>query len=149
MGGFGFASRWKGLLVDSIVALDVVLANGTILQNLTPQVDGDLFWVRALSLCLSIQFILYYCSFRPGTDLTLTQALCGDAPDFGIITRFEFTTFAAPPTVIEFHYMYAGGVLSPTQAAKTFDLYQKFGLSNAPANMGFFFDVGADTFCDM
>lgn len=48
-GGFGFASRWKGLMVDAITAVDIVLANGTIVNNLTTNVDADLFWVSSES----------------------------------------------------------------------------------------------------
>jgi FAD/FMN-containing dehydrogenase len=46
-GGFGFASRWKGLMVDAITAVDIVLANGTIINNLNSDVDSNLFWVSS------------------------------------------------------------------------------------------------------
>lgn len=48
-GGFGLFSRQAGLLLDRVIAADVVLANGTAItaaQSTYP----DLFWVRAASL---------------------------------------------------------------------------------------------------
>lgn len=46
-GGFGYAGRMWGLSVDNAVGYDVVLANGTIVRNLTAGVDADLFWVSS------------------------------------------------------------------------------------------------------
>ncbi|KAM0748147.1 Glucooligosaccharide oxidase [Meredithblackwellia eburnea MCA 4105] len=77
--GFGFASRWQGLTVDNVIALDVVLANGTILMGLTQNTDEDLFW-----------------------------ALRGAAPSFGIITSFYVKTFPRPTEVINFTYSWEG-----------------------------------------
>ena len=51
-GGFGLASRAWGLTLDRVSAMDVVLANGTIVKNLTASSHPDLFWVRPFhSLC--------------------------------------------------------------------------------------------------
>lgn len=49
-GGFGFASRMWGLTVDTISAFDAVMANGTVVENITKESEPDLFWVR-LALC--------------------------------------------------------------------------------------------------
>ena len=43
-GGYGFTSRAWGLTLDTIVALDVVLADGTILTASAVN-HPDLFWV--------------------------------------------------------------------------------------------------------
>ncbi|KAL8290576.1 hypothetical protein RQP46_002834 [Phenoliferia psychrophenolica] len=78
-GGFGLAGRRNGLLVDTISALDGVLANGTVFTNLTASDDADLFW-----------------------------ALRGAAQSFGIITTFHFDTFAAPQVAVNFAYSWYG-----------------------------------------
>ncbi|KAK4700541.1 hypothetical protein P7C70_g5706, partial [Phenoliferia sp. Uapishka_3] len=78
-GGFGLAGRRNGLLVDTVVALDVVLANGTIISKLTNEIDPDLFW-----------------------------ALRGSAQSYGIITTFYFQSFEAPAKATNFAYSYYG-----------------------------------------
>ncbi|KAF8069864.1 glucooligosaccharide oxidase [Lyophyllum atratum] len=77
-GGFGFASRMWGLTLDTITALNVVLANGTI-ARVTNQNHPDLFW-----------------------------ALRGSASSFGIVTAIEVKTFPAPPTGTIFQYSWDG-----------------------------------------
>lgn len=76
-GGFGYASRNWGLLVDQILGVNVVLANGTIVQNLTRGRDSGLFW-----------------------------AVCGAAPNFAIVTKLHFKTYPAPPNVVLVDYSY-------------------------------------------
>lgn len=49
LGGFGYAGRMWGLSVDNVIGYDVVLANGTIVRNLTANADPDLFWVSSHS----------------------------------------------------------------------------------------------------
>ena len=49
-GGFGFTSRMWGMTLDTIVKLDVVLANGTI-TTATSTVNSELFWVCLLRKC--------------------------------------------------------------------------------------------------
>lgn len=50
-GGFGYTSRAWGLTLDNVLAYDVVMPDGVVRKNLTPQEDPDLFWV---SLRLSV-----------------------------------------------------------------------------------------------
>lgn len=54
---------------------DVVLANSTVIYNLTPEIDSDLFW-----------------------------ALRGAGPNYGVITSFYIKTYPAPPSAINFAY---------------------------------------------
>ena len=48
-GGFGYASRAFGLAMDQIVALDVVLANGSFVRA-DERVNPDVYWVRTVPL---------------------------------------------------------------------------------------------------
>ncbi|CAA7263467.1 unnamed protein product [Cyclocybe aegerita] len=73
-GGYGFTSRKWGLTVDTIVSLDVVLANGTIVSASKTNYS-DLFW-----------------------------ALRGASSSFGIVTGIHANTFAAPPSATVFEY---------------------------------------------
>ncbi|KAF8055350.1 glucooligosaccharide oxidase [Lyophyllum atratum] len=73
-GGFGFSSRMWGLTLDTITAVNTVLANGTI-TRVTNQNNPDLFW-----------------------------GLRGSASSFGITTSIEVTTFPAPPSATIFQY---------------------------------------------
>ncbi|SGY20155.1 BQ5605_C017g08497 [Microbotryum silenes-dioicae] len=77
-GGFGYASRAWGLTLDHIIALDVVMADGTYLQGLTREQDPDLFW-----------------------------ALCGAAPNFGIQTAYHFRAHEKPNNVVRVKYSYS------------------------------------------
>lgn len=61
-GGAGSASRMWGLGLDQVVALDVVLANGTIIEHLDESVDTNIYWGR---------FILY-----SQINTTLTAIAC-------------------------------------------------------------------------
>lgn len=71
-GGFGFSSRAWGLAMDAIIAMDVVLADGSQVHCSTDE-NPDLFW-----------------------------AMRGAAENFGIITTFYMQTQEAPETVIFF-----------------------------------------------
>lgn len=53
MGGFGLWSRTSGLLLDRIVAAQVVLANGTIVTASATS-NTDLFWVSALLISIKL-----------------------------------------------------------------------------------------------
>ncbi|KAI5782096.1 hypothetical protein DFH27DRAFT_579765 [Peziza echinospora] len=64
-GGYGYASRMWGLTVDTIVALDVVLANGDIVTASATE-NAELFW-----------------------------ALAGAGSSFGVVTTFHFQTHEA------------------------------------------------------
>jgi FAD/FMN-containing dehydrogenase len=68
-GGFGFSSHSHGLAVDWIDSANVVLANGTAVTASATE-NKDIFW-----------------------------ALKGAGSNFGIVTSFQFKTFAAPTNV--------------------------------------------------
>ncbi|KAI4241542.1 MAG: hypothetical protein L6R40_004522 [Gallowayella cf. fulva] len=70
----GYSSRAWGFTLDTIVGLDVVLANGTFVQA-TPTAYKDIFW-----------------------------ALRGAADSIGIITRFYFQTQPAPTSIVNWVY---------------------------------------------
>ncbi|KAL3428257.1 glucooligosaccharide oxidase [Phlyctema vagabunda] len=71
-GGYGHSSRAWGLSLDTIVALDVVLANGTLIQASTSS-HPDIFF-----------------------------AMRGAGDSFGIVTNFYLQTKPAPTSVINF-----------------------------------------------
>lgn len=77
LGGFGYNGRIWGLLVDRIVKLDVVLANGTS-ASVSATEHPDLFW-----------------------------ALRGAGPGFALVVNFYLLTFAAPPSNINYAYTYS------------------------------------------
>lgn len=76
LGGFGYDSRLWGLLIDTIVQLDVVLADGTA-ECVSATSNPDLFW-----------------------------ALRGAGPGFAIVTTFYFQTLPAPSVTINWSYTY-------------------------------------------
>lgn len=75
-GGQGYSSHNHGLLLDSLVEADIVLASGDIITTSESQ-SPDLFW-----------------------------ALRGAGMSFGIVTKLKFTTFEAPPEMVLFYYPY-------------------------------------------
>ncbi|GAA5889165.1 hypothetical protein JCM16303_006413 [Sporobolomyces ruberrimus] len=76
-GGFGLAARQWGLMLDSAIAYDVVLANGTILNGVTKQNNPDLYF-----------------------------ALNGAAPSFAIVTTYHFQAKHAPSNAVIWSYSY-------------------------------------------
>lgn len=50
-GGYGYASRMWGLTVDTITGFDAVLANGTVVENITKGSEPDLYWVCPFLSC--------------------------------------------------------------------------------------------------
>ncbi|ESK89755.1 glucooligosaccharide oxidase [Moniliophthora roreri MCA 2997] len=103
-GGFGFTSRMWGLTLDTIVAVNTVLANGTIVR-VTNDNYPDLFF-----------------------------ALRGAAPSYGITTSVEVQTFAAPEYSIVFSYTWeldyqtaAQGLIDFQSFVATPDLPPEFG----------------------
>ncbi|GJN92799.1 hypothetical protein Rhopal_005837-T1 [Rhodotorula paludigena] len=76
-GGFGLPSRMWGFLSDQVVGYDLVLANGSILTNVTRDSNSDLFW-----------------------------ALNGAAPNFGIVTNFHIQGHRAPARAVIAKYTY-------------------------------------------
>ncbi|KAG6829565.1 hypothetical protein H0H92_004112 [Tricholoma furcatifolium] len=73
-GGYGFTSRMWGLTLDTITAVNTVLANGTIVRA-TADNYPDLFW-----------------------------GLRGSASSYGITTSVEVATFTAPDSATVFNY---------------------------------------------
>ncbi|KAK7031100.1 hypothetical protein VNI00_013705 [Paramarasmius palmivorus] len=103
-GGFGFTSRLWGLTLDTIVAVNAVLANGTVVR-VTNDNYPDLFF-----------------AFR------------GAASSFGIVTSWEVNTFEAPSYSIVFSYTWDLDYQTAAQAlvdfqsfAGTPDLPPEFG----------------------
>ncbi|GAA6031367.1 hypothetical protein JCM8097_005626 [Rhodosporidiobolus ruineniae] len=76
-GGFGLSSRMWGFASDQVVGYDVVLANGTVLTNLTRESNEDLFW-----------------------------GLNGAAPNFGVVTSYYLQAHHAPVNAVVFSYTY-------------------------------------------
>ncbi|OCL09556.1 Glucooligosaccharide oxidase [Glonium stellatum] len=75
-GGFGHTSRYWGLALDSVLAVDVVLPNGSYITA-DDKHYADIFW-----------------------------AARGAADSFGIATTFYLTTFNAPPSLVQFYYSF-------------------------------------------
>ncbi|KAK4162919.1 Glucooligosaccharide oxidase [Cladorrhinum sp. PSN259] len=110
-GGYGYSSRAFGLALDQIVALDVVLANGSYIhtdKNSYPDV--------------------YY-------------ALRGAADSFGIITTFHLQTSPAPPTVINFSWSFPQALSTSKAATDTFMAVQSVSLNPAIINRNIGFGV--------
>ncbi|GAA6020913.1 hypothetical protein JCM11491_000064 [Sporobolomyces phaffii] len=78
-GGFGLAARQWGLMLDSVLSYDVVLANGTIVNGVTKSNYPNLYF-----------------------------ALNGAAPSFAIITTYHFQAQHAPPNAVIWSYSYNG-----------------------------------------
>lgn len=69
-GGFGWQSRKRGLTIDNLVAVDVVLASGEFVQA-SAEKNADLFW-----------------------------ALRGGGGNFGVVTSFEYRLHKLGPEVL-------------------------------------------------
>ncbi|KAF5005586.1 hypothetical protein FDECE_7993 [Fusarium decemcellulare] len=74
VGGVGLNTRLEGAMIDTIVKVEVVLANGTIV-NASKDEHSDLFW-----------------------------AIRGAGASFGIVTEFQFQTKPEPKEVIDFAF---------------------------------------------
>ncbi|KAF9263865.1 glucooligosaccharide oxidase [Marasmius fiardii PR-910] len=97
-GGFGFTSRLWGLTLDTVKAVNTVLANGTI-ARVTADNYPDLFF-----------------------------ALRGSAPSFGITTSIEVETFAAPEYSIVFSYTWDIPADTASQALIDFQSFASSGI---------------------
>lgn len=115
-GGYGYASRNWGLALDTIVALDAVLANGSIIHA-TAKDYPDLFF-----------------------------ALRGAADSIGIVTTFYMQTFPAPEAIVHFTYAFGPGVLNGTgeTAADMLDHIQEFSQNASVVDRRFAFGIYID-----
>ncbi|KAF5376218.1 hypothetical protein D9615_008500 [Tricholomella constricta] len=92
-GGFGFTSRMWGLTLDTIQAVNLVLANGTI-TRVTNQNNPELFW-----------------------------GLRGSASSFGIATSYEVKTFPAPPSSTVFEYSWTLNITLAAKGISAFQSF--------------------------
>ncbi|KAK7045778.1 hypothetical protein VNI00_007179 [Paramarasmius palmivorus] len=97
-GGFGHASRLWGLTLDAVNALNVVLANGTLVRA-SRDSQPDLFW-----------------------------AMRGAGPSFGITTSFEFNTYPVPKLAYVYHYIWQLSAAQAATAFKSFQLFAYSGI---------------------
>ncbi|KAL8813521.1 MAG: hypothetical protein Q9200_000195 [Gallowayella weberi] len=115
-GGYWYSSRTWGLTLDTIVGLDVVLANGSFVHA-TSTLYPDIFWI----------FFAY-------------------AESFGIITTFYFQTEPAPDSIVNWAYTFpianpneAATTFSHIQAfalnASVIDDKIGFGVSPSPSSI--------------
>lgn len=117
-GGFGYTSRQWGLTLDTILGLDVVIANGTSL-HVTADDYPDLWY-----------------------------ALRGAADSFGIITTFYLDTVPAPSSIINFEYIIPGLYSSATNMTEAFLHIQSFALNSSiiDGKIGFSVHLDGSTF---
>ncbi|KAG8806020.1 hypothetical protein FRC17_005208 [Serendipita sp. 399] len=95
-GGHGFTSRAWGLAMDRIVEMQVVLADGSIVNASDHESrHKDLFW-----------------------------AMRGAGPSFGIALSFKLLTLPVPPTNV--HFVYEWDAVPISDAAKILLEYQKW-----------------------
>lgn len=111
-GGYGHASRRWGLALDTIVALDVVLANGTFVHA-TPDANAQIFF-----------------------------AMRGAADAFGIATVFYLQTVAAPESVVNWQVSIPAALQSPETVTNGFLKLQDLvldpnGVSGIDRNLSF------------
>ena len=113
-GGFGYSSRAWGLTLDTIVGLDVVLANGS--------------FVHATSTAYPD---IYY-------------AMRGAGDSFGIVTTFYLKTQPAPATVINWSFSLPGMFTSAQTTTNAFLHLQSFALNSSVVDrnlgLGLYFD---------
>ena len=100
-GGFGYTSRQWGLTLDTILGLDVVIANGTSI-HVTADDYPDLWY-----------------------------ALRGAADSFGIITTFYLDTVPAPSSIVAFEYKIPGLYTSATNMTEASFHIQAFALNSS------------------
>ena len=113
-GGYGYDSRLWGLTLDTIVGLDVILAN------------GNSAFVSAANYP------------------DLWYALRGAADSFGIITTFHLQTLPAPASVVNWGYTIPGMYVSAATTAAVFEHIQAFSLNASVVDPGLGFGVHAD-----
>jgi len=106
-GGYGMTSRMWGTTLDTIVEMEVVLANGTVVTT-SKSSNPDLFW-----------------------------ALRGAGSSFGIVTNFKLKTLEAPANGVRFTYSFApptvGSIVS--QKVAIFQAMQDYAETTAPKEL--------------
>ena len=113
-GGFGYDSRLWGLTLDTIVGLDVVLANGS-LTHTTQAAYPDIYY-----------------------------ALRGAADSFGIVTTFYLQTQPAPSSVVNWAYSLPGMYDSAATTTEAFTHIQNFALNASVVDRKLGFGVHVD-----
>lgn len=113
-GGYGYASRNWGLALDTIVALDVVLANGSSIHA-TPTSYPQLYF-----------------------------ALRGAADSFGIVTSFYLQTVPAPATTVNFYVGLNSALDSAAIATDAFLKLQDFALNSQYMDRNLTFGIYTD-----
>ncbi|MCJ1295427.1 hypothetical protein MMC34_006990 [Xylographa carneopallida] len=111
-GGYGYDSR--GLALDTIIALDVVLANGSFIQA-TSTAYPDLFY-----------------------------ALRGAAESFGVVTHFYLQTQPAPSSLVYWHYGFPNMYTSSQTMTNTILHWQDFALNSTVVDRDIGFGVHMD-----
>lgn len=115
-GGFGLDSRLWGLAMDTIVGLDVILANGSSIHATSTQYP-DIYW-----------------------------ALRGAADSFGIVVSFYLQTEAAPNTVVNWAFGFSGIFGSKTTFTNSFlhiqDFARNASVIDGRFGMGMYTDGG-------
>lgn len=114
-GGYGYASRLWGLALDTIVGLDVVLANGTQIHTTATEYP-DIFY-----------------------------AMRGAGDSFGIATAFYLQTFEAPSSVLTFQAILPATLKDVDTAVSSFTKLQDFTLDSSKISnnvtMGIYTDI--------
>lgn len=113
-GGYGHDSRLWGLALDTIVAMDVVLANGSFVHA-TPSSYPDIFF-----------------------------ALRGAADSFGVITTFYLQTLPAPSSIINFSVTIPAVLSSASTVANAFLNLQNLVLTSPLINRNISFGIYTD-----
>lgn len=92
-GGFGYPSRLWGLTLDNIIAHEIVLADGSIIQA-SKTSNPDLFW-----------------------------ALKGAGASYGIMTSIQFQTYSAPVQVTKYSYEWDFDVTAFADALSHYQIF--------------------------
>ena len=98
-GGFGYSARMWGLTLDTIIGLDVVLANGSLVHATTTAYPD-----------------IYY-------------AMRGAADSFGITTSFYLQTQPVPASVVNWEYSFPNMFTSAATTTAVFTSVQAFALN--------------------
>ncbi|XP_014551168.1 Glucooligosaccharide oxidase [Bipolaris victoriae FI3] len=117
-GGFGYSSRRWGLALDTIVAMDVILADGRFV-HVTPDSYPDLYY-----------------------------ALRGAADSVGIITTFYLQTQPAPARVVSYSSNFSSALKSADMAADVILKLQTFVTTSPYVNRNLTLEVYTNVFGD-